>query len=91
MEHDFAFHNSRVIQYRSPFGAVPVGTEVNIKILADKGVEAFINIINFSGKRKYLKMNWEGDSGNRTLFSVKIDTSNLWGLNKYYFSLKKDE
>ena len=91
MEHDFAFHNSRVIQYRSPFGAVPVGTEVNIKILVDKGVEAFINIINFSGKRKYLKMNWEGDSGNRTLFSVKIDTSNLWGLNKYYFSLKKDE
>lgn len=91
MEHDFAFHNSHVIQYRSPFGAVPVGTEVNIKILVDKGVEAFINIINFSGKRKYLKMNWEGDSGNRTLFSVKIDTSNLWGLNKYYFSLKKDE
>ncbi len=91
MEYDFAFHNSHVIQYRSPFGAVPVGTEVNIKILVDKGVEAFINIINFSGKRKYLKMNWEGDSGNRTLFSVKIDTSNLWGLNKYYFSLKKDE
>ena len=91
MEHDFAFHNSHVSQYRSPFGAVPVGTEINIKILVDKGVDAFINIINFSGKKKYLKMNWEGDSGNRTLFSVKIDTSNIWGLNKYYFSLKKGE
>ena len=36
-------------------------------------------------------MNWEGDSGNRALFSVKIDTSNLWGLNKYYFTIKKDD
>ena len=78
MEHNFAFHNSHVSQYRNPFGAVPIGTEVNIKILVDKGVDVFINIINFSGKRKYLKMNWEGDSGTRALFSVKIDTSNLW-------------
>ena len=91
MEHDFAFHNSHVIQYRSPFGAVPIGTEVNIKILVDKGVEAFVNIVNFSGKTKYLRMNWEGDSGNRTLFSVKIDTSNLWGLNYYYFYLKREQ
>ena len=91
MEHNFAFHNSHVSQYRNPFGAVPIGTEVNIKILVDKGVDVFINIINFSGKRKYLKMNWEGDSGTRALFSVKIDTSNLWGLNKYYFEIKKDD
>lgn len=91
MERDFAFHNSHVIQYRSPFGAVPVGTEVNIKILVDRGVEAYINIVNFSGKTKYLKMNWEGDSGNRTLFSVKIDTSSLWGLNNYYFCLKREQ
>ncbi len=91
MEYNFAFHNSHVSQYRSPFGAVPIGTEVNIKILVDKGVDVFINIINFSGKTKYLKMNWEGDSGNRALFSVKIDTSNLWGLNKYYFTIKKDD
>lgn len=91
MEHNFAFHNSHVSQYRTPFGAVSVGTEVNIKILVDKGVDVFINIINFSGKSKYLKMNWEGDSGNRALFSVKIDTSSLWGLNKYYFTLKKEE
>jgi pullulanase len=91
MEYYFAFHNSHIDQYRSPFGAVPAGTKVNLKVLAEKGVEAYLNLINFTGEESIVKMNWEGDSGNRALFSTKLDTSSLIGMNRYYFSLKKDE
>ncbi|MDS0528485.1 glycoside hydrolase family 13 protein [Clostridium sp. SHJSY1] len=91
MEYDFAFHNSHKDQYRSPFGAVPIGTKINLKILVDKGVEVYLNLINFSGEKSFIKMNWEGDSGNRALFSTRLDTSRLIGMNRYYFSLKKDE
>ncbi|MBD7913457.1 MULTISPECIES: glycoside hydrolase family 13 protein [Clostridium] len=91
MEYCFAFHNSHINQYRSPFGAVAVGTNVNLKILVDKGVEAYLNLINFIGEESVVKMSWEGDSGNRTLFSTKLDTLNLIGMNRYYFSLKKDD
>ena len=90
MEYDFAFHNSHITQYRSPFGAIPIGTKVNLKILTDKGVDAYLNIINFEDKESAIRMNWEGDSGGRTLFSVKLDTSEYLGVNKYFFSLYKD-
>lgn len=85
MEYDFAFHNSHITQYRSPFGAIPIGTKVNLKILTDKGVDACLNIINFKDKESAIRMNWEGDSGGRTLFSTKLDTSEYLGVNKYFF------
>ena len=90
MEYDFAFHNSHITQYRSPFGAVPIGTKINIKILADRGVEAYLNIVNFNDKKSAIKMIWEGDSGGRTLFSTILDTLSFSGANKYYFSLEKE-
>lgn len=90
MEYDFAFHNSHITQYRSPFGAVPIGTKIDIKILADRGTEAYLNIINFNDKKSEIKMTWEGDSGSRTLFSTRLDTLSFLGANKYYFSLKKE-
>ncbi|MBE6049796.1 MAG: glycoside hydrolase family 13 protein [Clostridium sp.] len=91
MEHFFAFHNSHVIQYREPFGAVPVGTKVIIKLLVDRGAEVFLNILYFDDSKKVVKMSWEGDSGNRTLFSAKIDTTNHVGIIRYYFSINKNE
>ena len=91
MEYDFAFHNSHINLYRSPFGAIPVGTKVNIKILVDKGTEAYLNFIDFYDKERIIKMNWEGDNANRTLFSTKLDTSDFLGTNKYFFSLRKED
>ncbi|MGG7179452.1 glycoside hydrolase family 13 protein [Clostridium paraputrificum] len=91
MEQDFAFHNSHIREYRSPFGAVPVRTKVNIKILVNKGVEVYLKVIGFEDEERLIKMNWEGNSGNRALFSAQIDTSELLGMNRYYFVIKKDE
>ncbi len=90
MEHCFAFHNSHIIQYREPFGAVSVGTKVIVRLLVDIGSEVFLNILYFDDTEKVIKMSWEGDSGNRRLFSAKIDTSNHVGLIRYYFSINKN-
>lgn len=90
MEYDFAFHNSHVNQYRSPFGAVSIGTKVTLKILVEKGVEAYLHFINLNDEISVIKMTWEGDNENRALFSVQIDTVGLLGINRYFFGLKKD-
>ena len=90
MEYDFAFHNSHIREYRSPFGAVPIGSKIKLKILTNIGADAYLKVIDFYDKEKEIKMNWEGNSGNRSLFSAILDTSNLLGMNKYYFIIKRD-
>lgn len=91
MIYDFAFHNSHKNEYRYPFGAVPVGTKINIKLLTERDMNVVLNIISFTGLESSIGMRYEGQSGNRALYSVEIDTADSTGLINYYFTLEKGD
>lgn len=89
MAYDFAFHNSHKVEYREPFGAVIVGRKVKIKILIEKNMKVELNLIYFNGLKENIKMNYEGQSESRALYSADINTTDSIGLIKYYFTLEK--
>lgn len=91
MDKEFAFHNSQLIEYRSPFGAVTIGTEVEIKILANKFSDVYLKVLDFYDKEYIFKLEWYKDNELGSIYKGHINTNNLLGANKYFFIIKINE
>lgn len=81
------YHDSRSLTYRSPFGAVPVGTDVTITLDVD----------NFPAGRVYLRL-WTKkellipmEPVSPTRYSVTVTAPKTPGLLWYYFALVSAE
>ncbi|MGL4773366.1 MAG: glycoside hydrolase family 13 protein [Clostridium sp.] len=84
------YHNSHLEEYRKPFGAVEVGTDVTLSILAYKEMKVNLYVINFEGKVSKFPMTRVEVTGEEALFQKTINTHDLLGVVNYYFSLEKD-
>lgn len=90
MKQRYVYHNSHLQEYRDPFGAVTCGTEITLSILAYKEMNVNLYIIDFQGKVNKYPMIKKETMGDDALFEKKIDTTNLFGVINYYFSLERD-
>ena len=84
-----AFHNSHVTEYRQPFGAVERGTNVKLSIRTYNDAEVYLNLIDFYDKQDVIRMDLEVNNGESSKFSTVIETDNLLGMNRYYFTIKR--
>ena len=89
MESDFALHDSHVKEYRDPFGAVELGTSIKLSIETYNNAEVYLNLIDFNDKEIVIKMNLEVSNGECSKFSTVIETDNLLGMNRYYFTITR--
>ena len=56
-----AYHNSHDLYYRTPFGAVPAGTEVKLRLAAEEGLCCRVRVWQKNGTAQDLPMEWDGD------------------------------
>ena len=84
-----AFHNSHITEYREPFGAVERGTNVKLSIRTYNDAEVYLNLIDFYDKQIVIRMDLEINNGEASKFSTVIQTDNLLGMNRYYFTIKR--
>lgn len=85
---EVALHNSHQSKFRIPFGAVPKGTNVNIKILLGKESNVYLYIIDFNDKIHSVKMQSLYSEGEKILYSAEINTKDMIGTLGYYFSVE---
>ena len=89
MENLIIIHDSHDIKFRNPFGAAKVGTKVKLRVVSNKRLQAHVNLINFYNNQIQLVMNEVGvdNISNYITYDVEIDTSDLLGVNYYYFKI----
>lgn len=83
-------HDSHSSEFRNPFGAVKIGTKVQVLITTNRECNIYINIINFYNNRIEAQMEKEELLADKDNFKYKytIDTTELLGVNYYYFRLE---
>ncbi len=88
-------HNSRLLFYREPFGALKCGDEVNIKLLvSDAGIPNAIRLACiWDGKDEEIKYNmaYEFSVGKGSLYKVNLKMSDNTGIIWYYFEIETNE
>lgn len=93
MDKGYIYHDSQNLYYREPFGAVILGTKVNLCLeLKDDG-EVFVELIRFDGRRETIPMtcsSYSKDSKSNK-FIATIETNNNLGLTEYYFRIVKGD
>ncbi|SHK80385.1 pullulanase [Clostridium cavendishii DSM 21758] len=85
-------HNSQETYFRNPFGAVRIGTEVEISIEVEGECEALLEIVRFNGSTETINMFIDKriEGSNIIVYKGLIDTSKEVGLINYYFKIVKD-
>lgn len=81
------YHNSRLKQFREPFGAVETGTKVSLSIEIKEGSPDSVRLMVWKGEEvspAYYDMNDAGDGMYNAEFSVPEDACLLW----YAFEIK---
>ena len=82
-------HDSHNLEYRVPFGAVKVGTNVTVRLWTSEKCLVFINLINFYNNQQEIKM----EQVDRNIqdygytYEVNIDTKDCRGLLYYFFKV----
>ena len=72
-----AYHNSHDPYYRTPFGAVPVGTEVKLRLAAEEGLRCRVRVWKKNGAARDLPMEWDGE-GYAAAFTAPAEGCVLW-------------
>lgn len=82
-------HDSHDIKFRSPFGAVQIGTKIKLRLMANRSLKVHVNLINFYNNQIQLEMKEVtiNDPYNSLSYEVDIDTEDLLGVNYYYFRI----
>ena len=87
-------YDSRDSRYKSPYGAVSSGTQVQLTLRPPRA-ECFSHAsVNVRFESRFnemliLKMPWQGHDLGQDLFSVELDTTGYVGLVWYSFRLEK--
>ena len=86
--------DSRDARYKTPYGAVPAGTEVELTLRPPRAmgysrVTLTARFEAMENQIKILPVRWQGMEGDRDLFSVTLDTGNYVGLVWYSFALER--
>ena len=56
-----AYHNSHDLHHRAPFGAVPLGTRVTLRLTAEEGLCCRVRVWQNGGPAQEIPMEWDGD------------------------------
>ncbi|GFP78397.1 glycoside hydrolase family 13 protein [Clostridium fungisolvens] len=92
MNNFYILHDSQNTYYRSPFGAVKLGTEISIVIESQGCQQAFIELIHFDGHRQSILMEMFYKEGQNDICFFKTSfTATTKGVLNYYFVLKREE
>lgn len=91
MEDLFIIHDSHDIKFRNPFGAVQIGTKVKLRLISNKNVKAYVNLVNFYNNQFQLEMKREQLADNNFAYEIEIDTQELLGVNYYYFKINNND
>src|SRR6056297_1763105 len=82
---DFIY-NSQKEKFKNPFGAVEIGTEINISIKIKKDIEADCQLYTVcEGKNKKFNMEIEGTEGEFNIYSTKFTALDKPCAVFYYF------
>lgn len=87
MEDLIIVHDSHDIEFRKPFGAVQVGKKVRLKLISNKRLRVYINLINFYNNQMQLELKEIDIDNNNFIYEVDVDTKELLGVNYYYFKI----
>ena len=82
-------HDSHNLEYRAPFGAVKVGTNVTIRLWTSEKCLAYINLINFYNNQQEVEM-YQSDKNifeYGYTYEINIDTKDNRGLLFYFFKI----
>lgn len=90
MGKDYIFHDSQDTFYREPFGAVSIGTKVNLFLECKEEGRVFIEVTKFDGSRYSIPMNIEKCEYGYFLYKGVIDTRDSLGILNYYFKYTRD-
>lgn len=91
MEDLFIIHDSHDIKFRNPFGAVQIGTKVKLRLISNKNIKAYVNLVNFYNNQFQLEMKSEQLADNNFAYEIEIDTQELLGVNYYYFKINNND
>ncbi|MEW6621546.1 MAG: glycoside hydrolase family 13 protein [Bacillota bacterium] len=90
MQQDWIYHNSHELSYRSPFGAVPCGAEITLRlnIMNNTLPESVLIFVTRDGMEKQkTTMQLEQNKNGIIVYQSKINTPDTPGLLWYYFSI----
>lgn len=91
MEDLFIIHDSHDIKFRNPFGAVQIGTKIKLRLISNKNIKAYVNLVNFYNNQLQLEMKSEHLDDNNFAYEIEIDTQELLGVNYYYFKINSND
>lgn len=91
MEDLFIIHDSHDIKFRNPFGAVQIGTKIKLRLISNKNIKAYVNLVNFYNNQLQLEMKSEHLADNNFAYEIEIDTQELLGVNYYYFKINSND
>ncbi len=83
-------YNPRIETYKTPYGAVPIGTTVEMNLFPQRreGLDGGECVAIFEGvETRSYPLIWTGREGIYDKFSVKMETAGFMGLIWYYFRL----
>lgn len=85
-------HDSHQRCFRDPFGAVKLGTEIDINIEIEGNCEVFLEVVRFNGSNEIIPMKRSAkeNGSNIGVFNAKLSTKECLGLINYYFSIIKE-
>ena len=88
-----AYHNSWNLEYRKPFGAAKVGSEITIAIDVEDSVNAIVYLcVSFDGSQQYShKMDETILSENKSRYAYSFKAPNVKGLLWYSFRVENDD
>lgn len=90
MDNFYILHDSHSLNFRSPFGAVTLGTEVTINIEVENCEGVFLELIHFKGFCESIPMErkTEEEGQDNHTYSAVIKTQDT-GLLNYFFTIKR--
>ena len=85
-------HNSQETYFRNPFGAVKLGTDIEIAIEIEGDCKVFLELIRFNGLKESIEMYKCNtiDNSNKKLFKSLVKVGEEVGIINYYFTIFKD-
>lgn len=90
MDNFYILHDSHNLNFRSPFGAALLGTEVTINLEAEGCEAVFLELIHFKGLRESIPMERKESEKDENLhvYSAVIKAEDI-GLLNYFFTIKR--
>ena len=87
-----AYHNSWDLEYRVPFGAAKVGSDISIAIDILDANKATVHLcLSFEGKETFYKMKKTSTNENASRFSYKFKSPKSTGLLWYSFKIETED